>query len=167
MDFDTFESRAQDLGFPYDAFVLGTGIGLPTGRVDIEKSLSHWYESGHWLQAQMREIDESFLVEYKDKAPYDVVGQLFAAYPSLVQVVSVYEYDELKAEADKRGEEWPARWAGTCQIPEAIRNRAFDALRSRQRGRARLDHVLSPGSSAVRCIAFIFGEGSRGSQSEV
>jgi DNA-binding CsgD family transcriptional regulator len=100
MDFDTFKSRAQELPFHFDAFILGTGIVLSNGSVKIDESAhARCHDTGKWLDDKMRKIDESFVREYDDKARDDVVGELFAAYPRLVQVVSVYEYKELRGDA--------------------------------------------------------------------
>lgn len=67
----------------FDALLAGAGRRNADGAVAITQVLG------------THEIAPSFITEYPDVAGEDVVGQLFAAYPRIVQTISVDDYRAL------------------------------------------------------------------------
>jgi hypothetical protein len=84
---DTVVNTLKD-AFDFDALVLGTGASQPDGSVTIGDMLA-WHDSLEEASDKCRRIDDSFIREYASVATHDVVGQLFAAYPRIVQVISI------------------------------------------------------------------------------
>lgn len=67
----------------FDALLAGAGVRNPDGSVTITEVLG------------CHHIPPSFVGEYPAVAGEDVVGQLFAAYPRIVQTISVDDYRAL------------------------------------------------------------------------
>ena len=72
---------------PFDALIVGSGVRSGRGSIDI----------GH--ASILHGLDRTFIEEYAPLAKDDVVGLLFAAYPSAVQVIPVAKYRTLQADA--------------------------------------------------------------------
>ncbi len=79
----------------FDALIAGAGIREEDGAVTISKVLG------------CHGVSQAFIDGYPAIAHEDVVGQLFAAYPRIVQVISVEDYRNLgKAEGKKTDPAW-------------------------------------------------------------
>jgi len=82
----------NDLGekIQFDALIVGAGVRDENGAVRISEVLG------------CHGVSPTFIDGYPAIADEDVVGQLFAAYPRVVQVISVEDYRNLgKAEGKK------------------------------------------------------------------
>ena len=82
----------NDLGekIQFDALIVGAGVREENGAVRISEVLG------------CHGVSPTFIDGYPAIADEDVVGQLFAAYPRVVQVISVEDYRNLgKAEGKK------------------------------------------------------------------
>ncbi|NRR32836.1 hypothetical protein HSX11_21950 [Oxalobacteraceae bacterium] len=77
----TVSSLSQHIAF--DALLAGAGHRAADGSVMISQVLG------------THNIPRHFLTDYPALAEEDVVGQLFAAYPRIIQTVSVADYREL------------------------------------------------------------------------
>jgi DNA-binding CsgD family transcriptional regulator len=87
------DDAVRELGehIEFDALIAGSGIRESDGSVTISKVLGFYG------------INRAFIDEYPGVAREDVVGQLFAAYPRVVQVISVEEYRNLGKGSGKAG----------------------------------------------------------------
>jgi hypothetical protein len=77
------QTLRQSIGF--DALLIGTGTSNEDGSVSIS-------------QTQLVNLPPEFVEEYPNVSSADVVAQVFAALPHTVQVVSIRDYRELKAD---------------------------------------------------------------------
>jgi DNA-binding CsgD family transcriptional regulator len=83
--------RARQI-IPFDALVVGSG--------------TRDYEQGHVTISpyhHLENLPSSFVEEYGRVSEDDIVGRLFAAFPHLVQITSVADYEELKLMDDAAG----------------------------------------------------------------
>lgn len=98
LDIDPIVNALRE-AIKFDALVLGTGTRTSDGSVKIGEVYG-CYDSLDKRITEWHEIDETFVEEYHSVAAHDVVGQLFAAYPRIVQLVSISEYEELENKTD-------------------------------------------------------------------
>lgn len=84
----------NDLGekIQFDALIVGAGVREEEGTVRISAVLG------------CHGVSPTFIESYPAVAHEDVVGQLFAAYPRIVQVISVEDYRNLGKAEGKNGE---------------------------------------------------------------
>lgn len=76
----------------FDALIAGAGVREDDGTVKISSVLG------------CHGVSSAFIDGYPVIAHEDVVGQLFAAYPRIVQVISVEDYRKLGKTEEKNGE---------------------------------------------------------------
>lgn len=72
---------------PFDALIVGSGVRSGGGSIHISHA------------SILHGLNRAFIDEYAPLAKDDVVGLLFAAYPSAVQVIPVSKYRTLQVDA--------------------------------------------------------------------
>ncbi|RFB79635.1 LuxR family transcriptional regulator [Methylovirgula sp. 4M-Z18] len=72
----------------YDSLIVGAGDRQSDGTIRIGS------------ETRLYNIDPQFVIDYGSLAQHDVIGQLFAMYPHIVQVVAVEKYRQLRTDSE-------------------------------------------------------------------